>query len=162
MACALGRGSQVESEFQVSLCYVGETVSQENKTKENKPEGYNCNWVIKQSPNSSMPCVVQCPALHPQHCHRQKGREPPIPSAQTEKPLKVKYKCLTNLQSTVQPGTFIFWIKAFQVEGGSKSMKIFNCYYTPVCLTRNLHRARLTLSNGETVTFHRSQKAKAA
>lgn len=48
VACAPGRGSQVESEFQVSLCYVGETMSQENKTKGNKPEGYNCNWAIEQ------------------------------------------------------------------------------------------------------------------
>ena len=40
-------------------------------------------------------------------------------------------------------------------------MKIFNCYYTPVYLTGTLHRAQLALDNGETVTFHRSQKAKA-
>lgn len=46
--------------------------------------------------------------------------------------------------------------------GGSKSMKIFNCYYTPVYLTTNLHRAQLAFNNGETVTFHRSRKANAA
>lgn len=41
-------------------------------------------------------------------------------------------------------------------------MEIFNCYYTLVCLTRNLHRAQLAFDNGETVTFHMSQEAKAA
>lgn len=41
-------------------------------------------------------------------------------------------------------------------------MKIINCYYTPVYLTTNLHRAQLAFNNGETVTFHRSRKANAA